>query len=199
MKLLKDVEISKVEANQILKIDFSTAIAKGKFLDKMIREIFEMPKEDLEREQIKEKQKELLIEAKDLLSDQLDSEFGSLVVDKSIFSTLSQFWKKKFSKDKTDLNVLDADCLTRVSEYVPEAVGDGKALAEGGGDLGAVAQLYDSAATEKRSFASISSSFCFSLICSRSRSSLGISNISLIILSKNFPFAIAVEKSIFKI
>ncbi|KAI5934901.1 Cysteine--tRNA ligase, cytoplasmic [Manis javanica] len=64
----------------------------------------------------------LLEEAKDLLSDWLDSTLGSEVTDNSIFSQLPKFWEGEFHKDMEALNVLPPDVLTRVSEYVPEIV-----------------------------------------------------------------------------
>nr|XP_020024388.1 cysteine--tRNA ligase, cytoplasmic isoform X1 [Castor canadensis] len=64
----------------------------------------------------------LLEEAKDLLSDWLDSTCGSEVTDNSIFSKLPKFWEGEFHKDMEALNVLPPDVLTRVSEYVPEIV-----------------------------------------------------------------------------
>ncbi|KAM8814082.1 cysteine--tRNA ligase, cytoplasmic [Rhynchonycteris naso] len=64
----------------------------------------------------------LLEEAKDLLSDWLDSTLGSEVTDNSIFSKLPKFWEEEFHKDMEALNVLPPDVLTRVSEYVPEIV-----------------------------------------------------------------------------
>ncbi|XP_048216984.1 cysteine--tRNA ligase, cytoplasmic isoform X2 [Perognathus longimembris pacificus] len=64
----------------------------------------------------------LLEEAKDLLSDWLDSTDGSSVTDNSIFSKLPKFWEGEFHKDMEALNVLPPDVLTRVSEYVPEIV-----------------------------------------------------------------------------
>uniref|UniRef100_A0A8C4M706 Cysteine--tRNA ligase, cytoplasmic n=1 Tax=Equus asinus TaxID=9793 RepID=A0A8C4M706_EQUAS len=64
----------------------------------------------------------LLDEAKDLLSDWLDSTHGSEVTDNSIFSKLPKFWEEEFHKDMESLNVLPPDVLTRVSEYVPEIV-----------------------------------------------------------------------------
>ncbi|XP_070420610.1 cysteine--tRNA ligase, cytoplasmic isoform X3 [Equus przewalskii] len=64
----------------------------------------------------------LLDEAKDLLSDWLDSTHGSEVTDNSIFSKLPKFWEEEFHKDMEALNVLPPDVLTRVSEYVPEIV-----------------------------------------------------------------------------
>ncbi|XP_045870513.1 cysteine--tRNA ligase, cytoplasmic isoform X2 [Meles meles] len=64
----------------------------------------------------------LLEEAKDLLSDWLDSSLGSEVTDNSIFSRLPKFWEEDFHRDMEALNVLPPDVLTRVSEYVPEIV-----------------------------------------------------------------------------
>nr|XP_054380101.1 cysteine--tRNA ligase, cytoplasmic isoform X4 [Pongo abelii] len=64
----------------------------------------------------------LLEEAKDLLSDWLDSTLGCDVTDNSIFSKLPKFWEGEFHRDMEALNVLPPDVLTRVSEYVPEIV-----------------------------------------------------------------------------
>jgi len=67
-------------------------------------------------------QEELLLGAKDVLSDWLDSHQGSTVTDNQIFADLPRHWEEEFHKDMSSLNVLPADCLTRVSEYVPEIV-----------------------------------------------------------------------------
>ncbi|XP_054426710.1 cysteine--tRNA ligase, cytoplasmic isoform X1 [Pteronotus mesoamericanus] len=64
----------------------------------------------------------LLEEARDLLSDWLDSTLGGEVTDNSIFSELPKFWEGEFHRDMQALNVLPPDVLTRVSEYVPEIV-----------------------------------------------------------------------------
>lgn len=47
----------------------------------------------------------LLEEAKDLLSDWLDAQFGSQVTENSIFSLLPKFWEGEFHKDMEALNV----------------------------------------------------------------------------------------------
>lgn len=47
----------------------------------------------------------LLEEAKDLLSDWLDSSLGSEVTDNSIFSRLPKFWEEDFHRDMEALNV----------------------------------------------------------------------------------------------
>ncbi|XP_051919857.1 cysteine--tRNA ligase, cytoplasmic isoform X2 [Hippocampus zosterae] len=64
----------------------------------------------------------LLANSKDMLSDWLDSQFGSEVTDNSIFTSLPNFWEGEYHKDMNALNVLPPDVLTRVSEYVPEIV-----------------------------------------------------------------------------
>ena len=69
-----------------------------------------------------EAQKQLLIDAKDLLSDWLDKKHGAGVSENEIFSKLPRYWEEKYHQDMEALNILPADCLTRVSEYVPENV-----------------------------------------------------------------------------
>merc|ERR1719204_991348 len=90
----------------------------------------------------------LLVKAKDLLSDWFDKEKGSTVTENSIFSKLPQYWEEQYHKDMEALNILPADCLTRVSEYVPEIVAESTTASN------------DSAngATEKKSLGSESSS-----------------------------------------
>ncbi|CAG5114156.1 Oidioi.mRNA.OKI2018_I69.chr2.g8224.t1.cds [Oikopleura dioica] len=58
----------------------------------------------------------------DSISDYLDKQLGSSVTDNSIFDALPRFWEKKYFEDMQALNIEDPDCLTRVSEYVPEIV-----------------------------------------------------------------------------
>ena len=53
----------------------------------------------------------LLEEAKDVLSDWLDSLHGSEVTDNSIFSELPKFWEAEFHKDMEALNVSVANSL----------------------------------------------------------------------------------------
>ena len=50
-------------------------------------------------------QEELLLAAKDLLSDWLDKQFGSEVKDNAIFSKLPQYWEEKYHEDMDNLNV----------------------------------------------------------------------------------------------
>eukprot|EP00105_Crassostrea_gigas_P040122 XP_019924270.1 PREDICTED: cysteine--tRNA ligase, cytoplasmic-like [Crassostrea gigas] len=60
----------------------------------------------------------LCVDGKDVLCDWLDKTHGSEVTDNSIFARLPQFFEEDFHKDMESLNVLPADVLTRVSEYV---------------------------------------------------------------------------------
>lgn len=47
----------------------------------------------------------LLQEAKDILSEWLDTKLGSLTTDNSIFSKLPKFWEEEYHKDMAALNV----------------------------------------------------------------------------------------------
>lgn len=55
---------------------------------------------------ISKSQEELLLAAKDLLSDWLDKQFGSDVKDNAIFSKLPQYWEEKYHEDMDALNVI---------------------------------------------------------------------------------------------
>uniref|UniRef100_A0A1I8PRH7 Cysteine--tRNA ligase, cytoplasmic n=1 Tax=Stomoxys calcitrans TaxID=35570 RepID=A0A1I8PRH7_STOCA len=63
-----------------------------------------------------------LLEAKDPISDWLDSKEGSSVNDNAIFESLPRYWEDQFHNDMKALNILPPDVLTRVSEYVPQIV-----------------------------------------------------------------------------
>ncbi|XP_072905363.1 cysteine--tRNA ligase, cytoplasmic isoform X2 [Hemitrygon akajei] len=73
-------------------------------------------------EEINKQAQALLVEAKDIISDWLDAQFGSQVTDNSIFTKLPKYWEGEYHKDMDALNVLPPDVLTRVSEYIPEIV-----------------------------------------------------------------------------
>uniref|UniRef100_A0A2M4BFA8 Cysteine--tRNA ligase, cytoplasmic n=1 Tax=Anopheles marajoara TaxID=58244 RepID=A0A2M4BFA8_9DIPT len=75
-----------------------------------------------EAEQVSQAKEQLLHDSKDPLSELLDSKRGSSVTENAIFETLPRYWEDEFHKDMRALNVLPADVLTRVSEYVPEIV-----------------------------------------------------------------------------
>lgn len=64
----------------------------------------------------------LLVAGRDLLSDWLDQQHGASVSDNSIFAELPQHYEAEFHRDMNALNVLPADVLTRVSEYIPEVI-----------------------------------------------------------------------------
>ncbi|PIK48564.1 putative cysteine--tRNA ligase, cytoplasmic isoform X3 [Apostichopus japonicus] len=61
-------------------------------------------------------------DGKDPMADWLDLKRGSEVTDKAIYSALTKHFEEEYHKDMASLNVLPADVLTRVSEYVPEVV-----------------------------------------------------------------------------
>lgn len=54
---------------------------------------------------IKEAEKQLIMEARDPISDWLDGQFGATVTDNGIFSTLPRHWEEQFHKDMDALNV----------------------------------------------------------------------------------------------
>eukprot|EP01137_Pigoraptor_chileana_P031152 Opistho-2@18564 len=64
----------------------------------------------------------VLAGARDPLADYLDKKHGQDVTDNEIFVQTARHWESEFHKDMAALNVLPADVLTRVSEYVPEIV-----------------------------------------------------------------------------
>ncbi|XP_063878581.1 LOW QUALITY PROTEIN: cysteine--tRNA ligase, cytoplasmic-like [Scylla paramamosain] len=69
-----------------------------------------------------EKQEELLKCAEGVLGEWLDQQKGKEVTDNSIFSELPRHYEEEFNKDMEALNVMEADVVTRVSEYVPQIV-----------------------------------------------------------------------------
>ncbi|XP_050407955.1 cysteine--tRNA ligase, cytoplasmic [Patella vulgata] len=74
---------------------------------------------DSELEKAKE---ELITKGKDVLGKWLDSQKGADVTENSIFADLPKIYEEAFHKDMKSLNVLPADVLTRVSEYIPENI-----------------------------------------------------------------------------
>ncbi|KAJ9057492.1 cysteinyl-tRNA synthetase, variant 3 [Entomophthora muscae] len=66
---------------------------------------------------------ELIEKTRDVVGPYLDKKDGHGVTEHKIFRDLAAFWEKDFLGDMDALNVLPADILTRVSEYVPEVVG----------------------------------------------------------------------------
>lgn len=65
---------------------------------------------------------QLLVDGKDLFSDWLDKKHGAEITDNAIFAKLPKYWEEEFHRDMESLNVLPANCLTRVSEYIPECI-----------------------------------------------------------------------------
>ena len=65
---------------------------------------------------------QILQDGKDLFADWLDKQHGSEITDNAIFAKLPKYWEEEFHRDMESLNVLPANCLTRVSEYIPECI-----------------------------------------------------------------------------
>ncbi|XP_046850191.1 cysteine--tRNA ligase, cytoplasmic-like [Xenia sp. Carnegie-2017] len=85
---------------------------------------------------------ELLEKAFDPLSAWLDNQFGSEIRKHEIFSELSKHWEDEFHKDMKALNILPVDCLTRVSQYVPEIVAYIEKIIENGYAYAADGSVY---------------------------------------------------------
>ncbi|KAH8348148.1 hypothetical protein KR084_004837 [Drosophila pseudotakahashii] len=71
---------------------------------------------------ISEKRQHYLNEAKDPISEWLDSQKGAQINDNAVFEALPRYWEDQFHNDMKSLNILPPDVLTRVSEYVPQIV-----------------------------------------------------------------------------
>ncbi|KAH8252904.1 hypothetical protein KR032_002544 [Drosophila birchii] len=72
--------------------------------------------------EIAEKRQHYLNEAKDPISEWLDSQKGAEINDNAVFEALPRYWEDQFHNDMKSLNILPPDVLTRVSEYVPQIV-----------------------------------------------------------------------------
>ncbi|KAB7494779.1 Cysteine--tRNA ligase, cytoplasmic [Armadillidium nasatum] len=66
--------------------------------------------------------KHLMVEAESVLGEWLDSTKGHEVTDNSIFTLLPRHYENEFNKNMEALNVLPADVVTRVSEFVPQII-----------------------------------------------------------------------------
>nr|KAG5702360.1 hypothetical protein BaRGS_002142 [Batillaria attramentaria] len=70
-----------------------------------------------------EKARQILLDVgRDVLAGWMDKKHGSEVTENAIFSDLPRYWEEEFHRDMDALQVLPADVLTRVSEYIPEVI-----------------------------------------------------------------------------
>ncbi|VDM55334.1 unnamed protein product [Angiostrongylus costaricensis] len=75
-----------------------------------------------DKEGVDKAKEQLLNDARDILSEWLDAKYGDAINDHSVFDNLAKMYEREFLSDMACLNVLPADVVTRVSEYVPEIV-----------------------------------------------------------------------------
>lgn len=59
---------------------------------------------------------------RDILMESLDSRLKNSVTDNSVFAQLPKRFEDDYNEDMASLNVLRPNCVTRVSEYVPEII-----------------------------------------------------------------------------
>merc|ERR1712241_928807 len=97
-------------------------VMQEKMFNTMKESIANVSKAHEQNKGLEEAHKKLLVDAKDVMSDWLDKQFGTSVSENEIFAKLPRYWEERYHEDMEALNILPADCLTRVSEYVPENV-----------------------------------------------------------------------------
>ena len=93
-----------------------------KLFNTLKNSVFNVAKAQKEGSGLLEAQNQLLVDSKDLLSAWLDKQHGAGITDNQIFAKLPRHWEEMYHQDMENLNILPANCLTRVSEYVPEIV-----------------------------------------------------------------------------
>ncbi|XP_050809647.1 cysteine--tRNA ligase, cytoplasmic isoform X1 [Gopherus flavomarginatus] len=164
VQLFEDVQIASKPFSAVL--NDTTDPDKKQMLERIqnavksaVEHLEEAVQKKLPREEINKHAEKLLEEAKDVLSEWLDTKFGSQVTDNSIFSNLPKFWEEEYHKDMEALNVLPPDVLTRVSEYVPEIVAFVQKIVDNGyGYVSNGSVYFDTMkfdATEKHSYAKL--------------------------------------------
>ncbi|XP_030416410.1 cysteine--tRNA ligase, cytoplasmic isoform X1 [Gopherus evgoodei] len=164
VQLFEDVQIASKPFSAML--NDTTDPEKKQMLERIqnavksaVEHLEEAVQKKLPREEINKHAEKLLEEAKDVLSEWLDTKFGSQVTDNSIFSNLPKFWEEEYHKDMEALNVLPPDVLTRVSEYVPEIVAFVQKIVDNGyGYVSNGSVYFDTMkfdATEKHSYAKL--------------------------------------------
>ncbi|ELT92901.1 hypothetical protein CAPTEDRAFT_218029 [Capitella teleta] len=100
--------------------DKKTMYAK---LEKNVKAAIEQAEKSLADNQGQDEAKTVLLEhARDVYMEWLDRQFGKSITDNAIFAALPKHYEQEYLEDMAALNVEPPECLTRVSEYVPEVV-----------------------------------------------------------------------------
>ena len=102
------------DSNKVLE-HFAKVVAETENVDKraMQEKLFKTMKESIanvseafkQNKGLEEAHKQLLVDAKDLMSDWLDKQFGSSVTENEIFSKLPRYYEEKYHEDMDSLNV----------------------------------------------------------------------------------------------
>ena len=102
------------DSNKVLE-HFAVVVSETTNVDKraMQEKLFNTMKESIARvseafkqnKGLEEAHKQLLVDAKDLMSDWLDKQFGAKVTENEIFSKLPRYWEEKYHEDMENLNV----------------------------------------------------------------------------------------------
>ncbi|XP_077867451.1 cysteine--tRNA ligase, cytoplasmic-like [Saccoglossus kowalevskii] len=125
MKLLQDVQPAvKVYQEKLLN---ETDPDKKTMLEKILKKVEDgvtKLKQYLNNDSSQDNSviQKVLEDSRDVLADWLDAKSGHEVTDNSIFSLLPKYWEEEYHRDMASINVLPADVLTRVSDYIPEVV-----------------------------------------------------------------------------
>ncbi|XP_074660853.1 cysteine--tRNA ligase, cytoplasmic-like isoform X2 [Tubulanus polymorphus] len=123
-QLIADIETA--EKPFSIKCSAETDPDKKNMLEKMLtnvnKALTDIKGAQKSKQNIDDARKNLLKNAKDVMSDWLDGKHGSEVTDNSIFAELPKKFEEEYHEDMESLNVLPPDVLTRVSEYIPEVI-----------------------------------------------------------------------------
>ncbi|XP_077995092.1 cysteine--tRNA ligase, cytoplasmic-like [Glandiceps talaboti] len=150
--VLEDIKQGKAKCQD--KMEKETDPDKKNMLERILRkvetaltELQTLVNNKTESTECKAAMQRIVEECRDVLADELDRKSGHTITDNSIFSSLPKYWEEEYHTDMTSLNVLPADVLTRVSEYIPEVIDYVKKIIDNGYAYESNGSVYFSVAT----------------------------------------------------